>query len=203
LEFLRLILLDPGLIGRERIWIATILAETAARTGAIREAENYFAEAFKVGIKDQYLLSAYADYLLDQRRYRDVISLLQSETRADGLLLRLALAEQALELPAFRNHTAELAARFAAARERGTTAHVREEARFTLALLHDAQRALPLAQANWSVQREPADARILLESALADKNRAAAQPVLDWLNINHVEDFRLRQLAKQIQETTF
>lgn len=203
LEFLRAVLLDPGLIGRERIWIATILAETAARTGAIREAEQYFAEAFKVGIKDQYLLSAYADYLLDQRRYRGVISLLQSETRADGLLLRQALAEQALELPVFRNHTAELAARFAASRERGTTVHVREEARFALALLHDAQRALPLAQANWNVQREPADARILLECALADKNRSAAQPVLDWLNTNHVEDFRLRQLAKQIQGTTF
>jgi tetratricopeptide (TPR) repeat protein len=202
-ELLRTALSNPGLSGRERIWLTTIQAETAARTGAIREAEQSFSEAFKVGIKNQYLLGAYADYLLDQRRYQDVISLLRSEMRADGLLLRLALAEQALELPVFQNHTAELAARFAAGRERGMTVHVREEARFTLALLNDAGRALPLAEANWSVQREPADARILLECALADKNRAAAQPVLDWLSINHVEDFRLRQLAKQIQEITF
>lgn len=201
-ELLRQTLANPALSGRERIWIATMSAETAARTGAIREAEQYFGEAFKVGIKDQYLLSAYADYLLDQHRDQDVISLLQSE-RADGLLLRLALAEQALDLAAFQNHKAELAARFSASRERGTTVHFREEARFTLALLRDAQRALPLAQINWNVQREPADARILLECALADGNRAAAQPVLDWLNRNHVEDFRLRQLAKQIQETTF
>ncbi len=202
-ELLREILSESAVSGRERIWLATILGETAARTGAIREAEQSFSEAFKVGIKDQYLVSAYADYLLDQRRYRDVVSLLQSETRADGLLLRLSLAEQALGLPMFQNHTAELAARFAASRERGTTVHIREEARLTLALLHDAGRALPLAQANWNVQREAADARILLECALADKNRAAAQPVLDWLNSNHVEDFRLRQLARQIQEITF
>ncbi|HEX5545329.1 MAG TPA: tetratricopeptide repeat protein, partial [Nitrospira sp.] len=198
-DLLRQVLSESAVSGRERIWLATILAETAARTGAMREAEQYFAEAFKVGIKDQYLLSAYADYLLDQRHYQDTISLLRSETRTDGLLLRLTLAEQALELPLSQNHTAELAARFAAGRERGTTVHIREEARFTLALLHDAGRALPLAQANWSVQREPADARILLECALADKNRAAARPVLDWLNSNHVEDFRLRQLARQIQ----
>ncbi len=202
-ELLRQVLSESAISGRERIWIATILAETAARAGAMREAEQSFSEAFKVGIKDQYLLSAYADYLLDQRRYQGIISLLQSETRADGLLLRLALAEQELNLPASQNHKAELAARFAAGRERGTTVHIREEARFTLALLRDAQRALPLAQANWSVQREPADARILLECALADNNRSAAQPVLDWLNHNHVEDFRLRQLAKQIQEATF
>jgi tetratricopeptide (TPR) repeat protein len=203
LELLRAVFSDPGLSGRERIWIATILAETAARTGAIREAEQYFTEAFKVGIKDQYLLSAYADFLLDQRRYQDVISLLQSETRADGLLLRLALAEQALKLPTFQTHAAELAARFAAARERGTTVHVREEARFTLTLQQDAHRALPLAQANWKVQREPADARILLESALAAKNPPAAQPVLDWMKSNRVEDFHLQQLAKQFQEARF
>ncbi|MGE3978379.1 MAG: hypothetical protein AB7F94_12430 [Nitrospira sp.] len=200
-ELLRQVLSASTLSGRERIWIATILAETAARTGAIREAEEYFAEAFKVGVKDQYLLSAYADFLLDQHRYQRVISILQSETRADGLLLRLALAEQELNLSTFQSHIAELAARFAASRERGTAVHVREEARFTLVLLRDAERALPLAQANWNVQREPADARILLECALSDKNRAAVQPVLDWLNHNHVEDVRLRQLAKQIQDT--
>ena len=202
-ELLQQILSDSTLTGRERIWIATILAETAARTGAIREAEMSFSEAFKVGIKDQYLLSTYSDFLLDQRRFQHVISLLQSKTRADGLLLRLALAEQALQLPAFKNHTAELTARFAASRERGTNLHVREEARFTLALLHDAKLALPLAQGNWNVQREPADARILLESALAAGNRTAAQPVLDWMKANHVEDFQLQQLATQFQEARF
>ena len=202
-ELLQAVLSGPELSGRERIWIATILAETAARTEAIREAEESFIEAFKVGVKDQYLLGAYADFLLDQGRYQHVMSLLQSETKADGLLLRLALAEQALKLPSFQNHAAELAARFAAARDRGTTVHVREEARFRLTLQHDAQQALPLAQANWNVQREPADARILLESALAAKNPAAAQPVLEWMKTNRVEDFHLQQLAKQIQETTF
>lgn len=202
-ELLRQVLSDPGLIGRERIWIATILAETSARIGAIREAEQYFAEAFKVGVKDHYVLGAYADFLLDQHRYQDVLPLLQSETRADGLLLRLTLAEQALKLPSFRSHTAELAVRFAASRDRGTTVHVREEARFILTLQHDAQRALPLAQANWNVQREPADARILLESALAAGNRSAAQPVLDWMKSTRVEDFHLQQLAKQFQEAPF
>lgn len=202
-ELLRQVLSNTVLSGRERIWIATILAEIGTRTGAIGEAEHSFAEAFKVGLKDQYLLSAYADFLLDRGRYRDVISFLQSETKADGLLLRLTLAEQALDMPSFQNHTFELAARFAAGRERGTAIHLREEARFTLLLLHDAKRALPLAQANWNVQREPADARILLESALVSGDRAAAQPAIDWLKVNRLEDVRLQQLAKQIQEAPF
>ena len=126
--------------------------------------------------------------------------MLQQETRADGLFLRLALAEQELGLAASRDHVSSLAARFAASRDRGTNVHLREESRFTLALLHDPQRALMLARTNWTVQREPADARILLESALAAGDRAAAKPVLDWLSANHIEDVRLRQLAKQCKE---
>jgi len=148
-------------------------------------------------VTDHYLLGAYADFLLDHGRATEVVTLLQHETRADGLLLRLTLAEQALHLPTFKNHTAELAARFAAGRERGTRVHVREEARFTLALLHDSQTALTLAQTNWEIQKEPWDARLLLETALASGSRQAAKPVITWLHINHVEDMRLQQLVAQ------
>jgi len=153
-----------------------------------------------LGIKDYYILGAYADFLLDQGRAQEVVTLLQHETRADGLLLRLTLAEQALHLSASKDHTAELAARFATGRERGTNVHVREEARFTLALLHDPQAALNLAQANWEIQKEPWDGRLLLESALAAGSRKTARPVIDWLNTNLVEDRTLQQLVAQFPE---
>ena len=199
-ELLTASLNRPGLSPRERLWVLTILAETAARTGDTEAAETFFTEARSTGQKDHYLLSAYADFLLDQGRAPEVITLLQRETRADGLLLRLTLAEQRLDLPASKAHTAELAARFAASRERGTRVHVREEARFTLALLHDPKTALTLAQANWEIQKEPWDARLLLESALALGSRNAARPVLAWLNTNHAEYVRLQQLAVQFPE---
>ncbi|MEO8047493.1 MAG: tetratricopeptide repeat protein [Nitrospirota bacterium] len=187
----------PGVSARERLWILTILAEMAARTGDANAAEKHFLDARSLGVKDHYLLGAYADFLLDQGRTQEVVTLLQHEIRADGLLLRLTLAEQALHLPASKNHTAELAARFAAGRERGTRVHVREEARFTLALLHDPQAALTLAQTNWEIQKEPWDARLLLESALAVGSWNAARPVIDWLNTNRVEDRTLQQLVAQ------
>ncbi|MEK6761791.1 MAG: hypothetical protein AABY96_03655 [Nitrospirota bacterium] len=190
----------PGISARERLWILTILAEMAARTGDTNAAEKHFLDAQSLGVKDHYLIGAYADFLLDQGRTQEVVTLLQHETRADGLLLRLTLAEQALHLPVSKNHTAELAARFAAGRERGTRVHVREEARFTLALLHDPQAALTLAQANWKIQKEPWDARLLLESALAAGSWNAARPVIDWLHTNHVEDMRLQQLVVQFPE---
>lgn len=193
--------LDHAILSdRERIWILTILGELTARVGDTQAAERSYVEALHIGVKDQYLLGAYTDFLLDQNRYREVVELLKQETKADGLLLRLTLAEQALQLPAFTNHSIELAARFVASHERGTRVHLREEARFTLALLHDPQAALALAQANWNVQKEPWDARLLLESALAAGNFVAAKPVIEWLTTNQVQDLRLQALARQVQE---
>ena len=55
-----------------------------------------FKQALALGRRDPYLLGAYADLLLDQGRAREAAELLKNENRADGLLLRLALAESML-----------------------------------------------------------------------------------------------------------
>ena len=85
-----------------------------------------------------------------------------------------------------------------AARLRGDTSHRKEEARAVLALRQDAARALPLARDNWAEQREPADARVLLEVALAARDKAAAAPALKWLADNRVESVQLRALADRV-----
>jgi len=80
---------------------------------------------------------------------------------------------------------------FAAARRRGEGLHLREEARYTLEILGDAPRALELARQNWSVQREPWDARLLLAAAHAANQERAAQPVRDWVAATGFEDARI------------
>lgn len=180
----------------ERLWVLTSLAEMAARLGNAQVAENHFRQALAVGLRDSYLLGAYADFLLDQGRPSEVIDLLKDEIRADGLLLRLTLAEQALNAANLAEHVEALRSRFAASRLRGDTVHRREEAHFTLHLLKQPQEALRLAQENWAVQRESADARILLEAAIAANNRSAAQPVLDWLSQTRLEDAQVQGLKQ-------
>ncbi|WP_449405986.1 hypothetical protein [Massilia phosphatilytica] len=91
----------------------------------------------------------------------------------------------------------ELAARFDAGERRGDGVHLREQARFELALRGDTGRALAIARRNWDVQKETADARILLEAALAAHDAASARPVLDWMRSAHVEDVQLARLAAQ------
>lgn len=181
-----------------RLWALTVLGETAARLGRADAAETHFKEALGLGIRDVYLLGAYADFLLDRNRPAEVRSLLENEVRVDPLLLRLALAEQRLGAAELAGHVADLHERFAEARMRGDTVHQREEARFTLDLLKKPRAALRLAQANWAVQREPADVRVLIEAALAAGAPAAAKPALDWLATAHLEDKAIAGLAARL-----
>ncbi len=182
----------------EKLWVQIRLAEISQRLGRMSIAETHYRQALALGIPDTFLLAAYADFLLAQKRPDEVVTLLKDKLRSDTLLLRLAFAERALGLASASERESTLAARYMAAQLRGDTVHQQEEARFALKVQHDSAKALKLAQENWKVQREPRDARIFLEAALAEKNPVAAQPVLQWLTENHIEERELIRLAQQI-----
>jgi tetratricopeptide (TPR) repeat protein len=184
----------------QRLWSLTVLAEIAVRMGKSTEADQFFTAALNVRPQDVYLLNAYTDFLLDQQRPTAVIALLSDKTRIDSLLLRIVLAQQQLGDPNLPDRLGQLTARFAASRLRGENLHQGDEARFTLTLLKQPQQALQLAQANWASQREPKDARILLEAALAAGDPAAAQPVIELLKTTGMEYVFIQQLASQLKK---
>lgn len=178
-----------------QLWLLTRLADLTARLGRPAEADRYFKRALALGVTSQYLLANYGDFLIDEGRPAEAVALLREWTRSDVLLLRLTLAEQALGAPEFQSHAQALRDRFAAAALRGDTLHQQEESRFLLRVERDPARALALAVANWSVQREPYDARLLLEAAVATGRPDQARPVLEWLAQSRHEDPRLAALA--------
>ena len=185
----------------QHLWSLTVLAEMAVRMGRNEEADQFFTEALKIPQQDVYLLSAYADFLLDQQRPAEVVAMLADKTRIDSLLLRVALAKQQLGADDLPDIIIQLKARFAASRRRGENLHQGDEARFALYLLKQSQQALQLAQANWALQHEPKDARILLEAAIAAGNPAAAQPVIELLNTTEMEHIQLRHTLRGLQKT--
>ena len=92
-----------------------------------------------------------------------------------------------------------LANRFADAARRGDKLHLGEEARFELSLRDNPVRALELAAENWALlQREPRDARIFLEAAVATKNPQAAAVALLWLRQTGYEEKILRELGSAL-----
>ncbi len=185
---------DPS----SQLWLLTRLGEVASWRGQNAQAETHFRAALALGLDDGYLLAAWSDFLLDAGRPAEVAKLLGSWEASDGLLLRLAEAETRLKLPTAAKHSQVMADRFAAAGLRGDVTHRAEEARFELRLRGQAAKALALAKANYEVQREPRDARILLEAALAARQPASARAVLDWLRSSGFEDQRLRSLSKTL-----
>ncbi|MBK9953501.1 MAG: hypothetical protein IPP10_19070 [Candidatus Competibacteraceae bacterium] len=184
-----------------RLWGLTVLAEIAEQRGDAPAAEQHFRAALDLNRRDIYLLGAYADFLLDQNRPAEARELVKDERRADALLLRLALAQRRLNDPAWERQAELLEARFAAARQRGDDTHAAAEARLKLELRQQPAEALALAQRNWAQgQREPQDARLLLETALAARRPDAAREVLDWLARVKLEDRRLTELSRRLRE---
>ena len=180
---------NPSASAAEKLWAFTVLAEAYERLGRRAEAEHYYKAALALGLRDPYLLGAYADLLMDNSRANEAAELLKNETRSDGLLLRLTLAESAVSpAPAsLAAHLDSLRARFEACRLRGDFVHQREEARFQLYLLHNPAEGLRLAVANWGAQHEPADVRILIEAARAAGRPEEADPALSFVHTNHLE----------------
>jgi hypothetical protein len=187
----------PTAAADEKLWALTRLAEIDERRGDLLAAEQAFRAALALQQPDVYLLAAFADYLLDRDRASEVLTLLNGRERADVLLLRLALAAHLAHDARARAWSDDLEARFDAARARGDSTHEKEESRYRLALRGDAPGALALARANYAKQREPADARVLLEAALAARSREAALPVLQWLDANRTEGATLHALAER------
>lgn len=180
-----------------QIWVLTLLAEMAERLGCISAAEKHFQQAIRLGNPDAYLLGAYSDFLLDQQRPKEVVKLLEDKTKIDPLLLRYAEALTAMHLPEGKIQIEAIRQRFDEAMMRDDTIHQREQSRFELRLMGDPKRALEIARLNWKIQKEPADARVYLEAALALNDKKATQSIMGWIESHHLEDAALKRLINQ------
>jgi len=181
-------------------WILIQQAEISRALGREQQAEQHYREALVNAPGDQYLMRAYADFLLDCNREEEALSLLREQTRDTGILLRAAIAARRCGKEALAAEwQTQLESRFEEIRLRGSQPHGRFEARYALELKNDPQRALTVALTNWKKQKETRDTRNVLEAAVAADNPAAAHPVLMFLEEYGTEDVVLQKLAKQLE----
>jgi hypothetical protein len=171
-------------------WITLLRAEAAERTDA-PNTEALYRQALSQQ-NDVYTLGAWSDWLLARGRDAEVAALLTGHEDADALLLRLAIAWQRGGDTRAAKAIDTLAARFAAAAERGDTRHGREQARFALELKNDPKTALTHAERNWASQKEPADALLLWRAAEAAGRPDAAKPVRQFIRDTGWMDARLK-----------
>ena len=192
-----------GATGRDsggvRGWALTLQAELAERLARPAEAERLYLASLAIDPTDAYTVAAYADFLIDAGRAADVLKLIPADTRGDVLLLRRAIAAKLAGAVDAAQLAQELGQRFNASRARGDRVHLREEARFELAVKSDPNNSLVLARDNWGVQKEPLDARIALEAAIAARQPKAVADVLAWIESTQLQGEKLAQLAAQLK----
>ncbi|MBC5785365.1 hypothetical protein H8N03_20630 [Ramlibacter sp. USB13] len=184
----------PGLM----LWAQTRLGEMAARLQRFGDAERHYRLALDQGLTDQFLLASYADFLLERERPAEALRLLAGWERSDVLLLRLALAGRAAGDARAADWASQLRARMQDAARRGDRLHEQEAARWALELEHDPARALAYAQDNYTRQKEPRDAEVLMEAALAAKKPGAAAPAIAWWRESGYEDPAMQVLAGKL-----
>jgi tetratricopeptide (TPR) repeat protein len=185
-------------------WARTVAAETAVALDLPSEADAEFHAALATARRDggrptTYLVSAHVDFLLDSGRYMDALALLRDAPLNDATLLRAATAKKRLGLAVdeeirILSHHLELTL------SEHEQTHGREAAYFLRHVLDEPADALAFAVRNFAEQRELLDARLVLESALAVCDAAAAAPVLDWMRANAVEHAMLARLRDSLEE---
>ena len=170
------LLRDPQTPSSTQGWLLTSLAELEERDGRVAEADKAYRAALRGG-PDTYTATAYADFLIAQKRPAEALKVLADETRTDPILLRLAIAGTDARTADAERNVAEMRARIALANERPDAKkfHGREQAMFALHVDRDAERALALARGDVEQQREALDLLVLAEAARATGQQSAIE----------------------------
>lgn len=157
-------------------WALSVKGELLRWRGDEAGAQVALKQALSADPDDSYTRLLLAESLRVSGKGKEVAAVFAGRQLNDAELLSLVLTQGGET-----EEKNELAERVKASRARGETLHRREEARYALLVEGDAATALELAVENWKVQREFADAQVLLEAAKAAGDEQAAAPAVEWV----------------------
>lgn len=191
----RQLLATPALAAATQAWLTTSLAELEQRAGRASAADAAFRAALKLDA-DAYATLAYADFLIEQKRPREALTVLKDQARSDAVVLRLAIAGTQAKLASAAADVAEMRERITLANKRpdAKVFHGREQAMFALFVEGRPDQALELARGNVAQQREPLDLLVLAQAAHASGQAAALQEAQRLTKEMGLRDARVQAL---------
>ena len=160
----------------ENIWLKQILADLAQREQLTKQAIEHLTGYPLTEMPVSYL-ALWADIQLSEQQNNTVLNklgpiVLSSDSFDDALLLRLALAEQNINLsgnPISTIWKNRLTQRIDIRLKRNDTAHAADIARYYLDIAPDQSKALYWAEINWQQAKLYSDKRILERAKAAQK----------------------------------
>ena len=176
----------------QRAWIGSLLAESEERAGRDDAADAAYRRSL-ADAPDGYTALAYADQLLRRNRASAALEVLRHQPDSDSVLLRRAQALRLTGDAAWQPLARDLEARFAAiaARGEGLDVHARERALLALWLQGQPAAAWKAARTNLSLQKEPLDWWLALQTSEQSGDAAAHQAVRQALQQAGLQDLRL------------
>jgi len=180
-------------------YIKTVTADMALQLNATKTAQKELMEIYQSDPADRFNAINLTDVFLDQNRYLEASRVVCQFEGIQAAVLRCARAMRILDPLRFRELVGRIASEVKADTQRGTSVHQREAAYFYLYLNDDPSQALMAAKQNFELQKEPIDARLLLESAFASGKFFEASSALRWMEETSYKHERFLWLKDQMR----
>lgn len=208
----RAIRLAPYQDASSQDWLGFHLGEAHRVAGQPARAAAVWTERLQVSPQSHLIRLSLADLHNQQGQYRQAkdtaTGRLTSKNRAqasqftaltDALLMQALLASRGLKEADEALLAGQLAARLQTQSLRQEALIERPKLIYQIAYGQDLKAGLALSIENWQLQKEPPDAVLFVQAALAVGQARAAEPVLSWAQQTAYTDPQLAPLLAQLQ----
>jgi Tfp pilus assembly protein PilF len=184
-------------------WLGFHLGEAHRVAGQPDQAFKVWSERLKVNAQSHLLRLSLAELLNQQGRYRQAkaVAMNQSDMASltDALLVQALLASRGLKDGDEARLASQMDARLKTQALRQELLIERPKLIYQIAYAQDVAAGLALSIDNWKLQKEPPDALLFAQAALALQQAHAALPVVEWAEKTLYTDPQLGPLLLQLK----
>jgi len=180
-------------------WIGFHLGEALRVGGQSAQALAIWQKQLKANPQSHLLRLSLAEMLNSQGNYRQAKQIATTESASDALLMQALLASRGLKESDEKRLASLIDARLKSQEMRQESLIERPKLFYLIAYGKDPAAGLALSIQNWQLQKEPPDALLFIQAALAVNQPRAAEPVLIWSEKTGYTDPELAALIRQLQ----
>lgn len=191
-------------------WLGFHLGEAHRVAGQPARALDVWSQRLKASPQSHLIRLSLADLLNQQGQYREAKTIAMAATSGgnapnspatltDALLMQAVLASRGLKDPDEGRLASQLEARLQSQALRQEALIERPKLIYQIAYGRDLKAGLALSIDNWQLQKEPPDALLFVQAALALGQARAAEPVVKWAEKTGYTDPQLTPMLAQLQ----
>jgi len=191
-------------------WLGFHLGEAYRVAGQPAKALAVWGQRLQASPQSHLIRLSLADLLNQQGQYRQALTIAMAATGSgnvpnstasmtDALLMQAVLASRGLKDPDEIRLASQLEARLQSQALRQEALIERPKLIYQIAYGRDLKAGLALSINNWQLQKEPPDAVLFVQAALALGQARAAEPVVNWAEKTGYADPQLTPLLAQLK----